>query len=196
MVLASASPRRKELLNGLGVPFDVYPADIPEEPIEGECCESLAIRLAREKAETVAAEFPKRWVLGADTIVVLPGDPEHLLGKPTSEAQAAAMLQALSGKEHWVLTGVALSLREDSNGEFQTKAWVEKSRVVFRPLSHQEIEGYVRTGEPMDKAGAYAIQGGAQGFVDHFEGSWSNIVGLPLESLRPRLVEIGLIDRG
>lgn len=194
LILASASPRRRDLLEEIQIDFEIIPAHIWEGRLDGEACEKLAMRLACEKATEIAKRHTNRWVLGADTIVTLPGNPERILGKPESDDDAVSMLLDLSGKEHWVQTGVALVKWSGETGEAKTIVWVEKSRVVFRDLTESEIREYVQTGEPMDKAGAYAIQGGAAAFVDHYEGSWTNIVGLPMESLSERLQEIGLLE--
>ncbi len=196
LILASASPRRRELLGELEIQFSILPANIPEVIKEGEDCFDLVIRLATEKAEAVSRNSPGRWVLGADTLVVLPTDPMEFLGKPSSPREAIDMLSKLSGQEHWVLTGVCLHKCEGEHEKPDQTAWYERSQVSFRELSQSEIVEYVQTGEPMDKAGAYAIQGGAKRFVDRYTGSWSNIVGLPLESLRLKLAEIGLVQCG
>ena len=195
LILASASPRRQELMGELNLPFSVYPSRIPETVAEGESSRSFAVRMAREKANAVANQFPGEWVLGADTIVVIPGAPETILGKPSTEREAFRMLRSLSGREHRVVTGVAL-VRNLEERKTDSHSWFEESRIFFRVLRESEIREYIKTGEPMDKAGAYAIQGGAKRFVDHYEGSWSNIVGLPMESLRLRLNELGLLGRG
>ncbi len=185
LVLGSASPRRAQLLRELGVAFVVRASDIPEVPAPGEAAAEFARRAAREKALAVAALSAGRWVLGADTIVVVDG---AILGKPTDAADACRMLGLLSGRRHQVMTGLALvgpdgALREDL---------VVDSGVTFRHLERDEIEGYVRTGEPLDKAGAYAIQGGAAPFVQEVSGSYSNIVGLPLDEVADLLRRHGV----
>jgi len=180
LILASASPRRRELLAELGVPFEVRPADADERPLPGEKPEAMVIRLALAKARAAAGEG--EIALGADTVVAL-GD--EIFGKPSGAAEAAAMLERLSGRSHDVWTGVALVARSaDAQRE---RACAERSRVVFHELAAEEIAGYVDSGEPLDRAGAYAIQGGAAGFVAGLEGSWSNVVGLPVERVRELL---------
>jgi len=172
LVLASASPRRAELLRAAGIRFEVVTADVDERQHSGEDAESYVRRLAAAKATRVAAAHPGRAVLGADTTVVVDGD---VLGKPADAAEAATMLARLSGRSHLVLTGVCLI---DPTGH--ADASVAFTTVEFRPLLADEIEGYVATGEPMDKAGAYAIQGGAGPFVTRIEGAHDNVVGLPV----------------
>ncbi len=170
LVLASASPRRRELLGQLGLRFTVAAADIDETPHPAEAPEAYVLRLAREKARAVAGRFPGAWVLAADTTVVL--GPE-LLGKPRDEAEARAMLARLSGRTHEVHTGVALAGRAE-------EALVVRTRVTFRTLSAGEIAWYAGTGEPLDKAGAYAVQGKGGFLVAAVEGSPTNVIGLPL----------------
>jgi len=184
LVLASASPRRRELLATLGVVFEVRPSDVDETPRPGEPAEALAIRLALAKARAVAGEG--ELVLGADTVVALGDEP---LGKPEDAAAARAMLARLSGRSHRVWTGVALV--EHGPGRLRTAAGAAATAVEFRPLAAAEIDAYVATGEPLDRAGAYAIQGGAAGFATRLEGSWSNVVGLPLETLPGLFARLG-----
>jgi septum formation protein len=172
LVLASASPRRRELLAAAGIPFRVDAADIPEIRRRGESPLAFARRLAREKAQAVAARHPQARVLAADTVVVL---GERALGKPRNTAEATRMLRALSGREHTVVTAFTLLA---PGRPPRTRA--VRTRVVFRPLSRAEIDAYVATGDPLDKAGAYAIQGGAAGMIDRVSGSYTNVVGLPL----------------
>jgi len=172
LILASASPRRQELLREAGIAFEVDPAHIHEERRSGEAPLAYALRLAEEKARTVAYRFPGRYVLGADTIVIA---DQHVLEKPRDHADAARMLRMLSGREHQVMTAVSL-VKPD--GHTDTRACA--TRVFFRLLSEEEIQRYVASTEPMDKAGAYAIQGGAAAFADRIEGEYSNVVGLPL----------------
>jgi len=172
LVLASASPRRQELLRAAGIDFVVRPADVDETPREGESAESYVLRLAEEKAR--AAWRPGETTLGADTVVAVEG---RLLGKPSDAEEAAAMLSLLSGRGHEVLTGVCLY-----NGE-QVRNAAERTRVEFLPLSEEEIAAYVASGEPLDKAGAYGIQGRASKFVRRIEGCYFNVVGLPVSRL-------------
>jgi septum formation protein len=185
LILASASPRRQELLREAGVVFEVYPAHIVEERAEKEAPRAYACRLAREKAQAVAAQFPGRFVLGADTIVVV---EDQVLEKPRGAADAARMLRLLSGRGHQVTTAVSLASPE---GGADTRC--ATTEVFFRQLRDEEIERYVAAGEPMDKAGAYAIQGGAGPWVQRIEGEYSNVVGLPLSLVKEMLRSRGLV---
>jgi septum formation protein len=171
LVLASASPRRQELLRNAGIPFEVQAAEIREETHPGELAKDCAERLAREKASAVAWQRPEDVVLGADTVVAVDGE---ILGKPADKADAIRMLRMLSGREHRVITGVALVLR----GKWFVAS--EITRVTFSEITEREISDYVATGEPMDKAGAYAIQGIASRWIPRIEGDYSNVVGLPV----------------
>lgn len=170
LCLASASPRRRALLKTIGVNVDVQACNIDETPYANESARDYVIRLAREKALAAVPSTPLP-TLGADTAVVLDG---HILGKPRSQRHAASMLRALSGRTHQVLTGVAVS------GPHGVLARCVETRVTFRTLSEAEISTYWETGEPVDKAGGYAIQGFAAIFVVSLEGSYSAVVGLPL----------------
>ncbi len=172
LVLASRSPRRVELLTRAGYRFEVAPADIDERRLDGEVPRELVRRLAREKAAAVAPRHPGAVVLGADTLVVVDG---AVLGKPDGAAGAAAMLRRLSGRAHEVLTGVALQAGD------RCRDGVQSTRVVFRALSPDDVAWYVATGESADKAGSYSIQGRASRFVTRIEGSYTNVVGLPIE---------------
>jgi septum formation protein len=178
LVLASASPRRRELLAQAGFSFEVHPAQIPEEPKPGEDPIAYVIRLAREKAQAVFDQLSANpetaanlAVLGADTTVTL---DNHILGKPADPADAARMLRLLSGRTHRVITGVAVVTAE------RTEVAAEVTGVKFLTLSDEEIAAYVASGEPMDKAGAYAIQGRAARWIPRIEGDYFNVVGLPL----------------
>ena len=173
IVLASASPRRLELLASAGIEFDVFASDIPEEPIPGEAPADFAVRLARDKAVATAARTEGRWFVGADTIVVCDGE---IMGKPADGADAVRMLKKLSGVSHEVITGYAIYDKERDG--IIAKPVVTK--VFFKTLRDEEITAYVATGCPMDKAGAYAIQGGAAYMVERIDGSYTNVVGLPL----------------
>jgi septum formation protein len=181
LVLASASPRRAELLRASGISFTVRVADVIETRRPDESPADYALRLAREKAEAVAQG--DELVLGADTIVVLGSE---IAGKPRDAADAARMLRALSGRWHEVLTGVCL-LRGR-----QARSALARTRVKFAPLSEEEIRWYVASGEPFDKAGAYAIQGYASLFVERIEGSYSNVVGLPVQMVYQLARELGV----
>ena len=195
-VLASASPRRRELLASLGLDFAVRPVDVPEVPEPGEAAARYVLRLARQKAAADAR--PGELVLAADTVVVLAPEPgeevageeaegghpgELLLEKPVDAADARRMLARIAGRRHTVLTGVAL-LRPAAGGEPAAEVTeVVASMVRMAPLTAAEIDWYVATGEPMDKAGAYAIQGLGAMFVDAVEGNYTNVVGLPLPTV-------------
>ena len=183
IILASASPRRRELLAGLGLTFRVIPSGAEERPWPGEKPASYALRNASDKARAVASRLPDpaaARILSADTIVVL-GDT--ILEKPLDAADAARMLATLSGRAHQVITGLVV---RDGDRE---RGLAVITEVVFRPLSAAEIADYVATGEPMDKAGAYAIQGGAAPFVQETRGSYTNVVGLPVDDLQRLLTE-------
>ena len=171
LILASGSPRRRELLTGLGVRFTVRAVDLDETPGDGEPPEETVLRLAREKA--AAQAHPGELVLAADTVVVIDG---QLLGKPRDPEDARRMLAMIAGREHTVLTGVAL---EDPGRDRRTAA-LERSRVRMASLTPEEIEWYVATGEPLDKAGSYAVQGIGALFVEEVYGNYTNVVGLPL----------------
>jgi len=171
LILASASPRRSELLRNAAIPFLVEPAHLPEQPLPDEKPLDYAQRLARGKALTVHARHPDDAVLGADTVVVV---DEHLLEKPADERDAVRMLRLLSGRAHQVITGVSLV----APGFERTEA--EITQVVFSALSEDEIGYYVETGEPMGKAGAYAIQGIASRWIERIDGCYFNVVGLPV----------------
>jgi septum formation protein len=177
LVLASGSPRRRELLNAVGLPFEVIVPDIVEEPLAMEAPGELVMRLAREKAQAVAGRLgprPRRVVLGSDTVVVVDGE---VLGKPRDPEDAVALLGRILGREHRVLTGVAVV--ESDTGT--SRVVHVESRVYMRPADEAEIRAYVATGEPLDKAGAYALQGEGRRFVERVEGSETNVIGLPLE---------------
>lgn len=179
LILASASPRRQELLRNALIPFSAQPAHIVEEHRPGESPEDFVRRLAREKASEVAgmreADNP---ILAADTEVVLNLASGTPLGKPVNADDAARMLQTLSGRSHYVITGVCLMWMK--NGEWQRRDAAETTVVSMHPISEDEINAYVATAEPMDKAGAYAIQGVASRWIPRIEGCYFNVVGLPV----------------
>jgi septum formation protein len=183
LVLASASPRRRELLDAAGIAFDVDTANVDETRVAGEAPDAYVERLARLKARTVAVRHPSRAVLGADTAVVIGDD---VLGKPADAADAAAMLRRLSGRAHEVLTGIALVWQG------RTHARVDRTVVYMSDLSDAEVAWYVASGEPMDKAGAYAIQGLASRFVTRIEGSYGTVVGLPVVSVLQLMAEANM----
>jgi septum formation protein len=171
LVLASASPRRQELLRSAGIAFEAQPAHIAEDPLPGESAKACAERLARDKALAIARQRPQDVVLGADTVVVVDG---QLLGKPSDAADAARMLRTLSGRVHQVITGVCIVV----SGHCEVAS--EATSVTMSEISEKEIADYVASGEPMDKAGAYAIQGIASRWIPRIEGDYSNVVGLPV----------------
>jgi len=171
LVLASASPRRQELLRNAGIPFEIQPAHVPEDPLPGEGAKECAERLAREKVLAISRQRPHDVVLGADTVVVIDNE---ILGKPADRADAVRMLRMLSGREHQVITGVCLVVR----GQWSVAS--ETTVVEMSEISGDEIAAYVATGEPMDKAGAYAIQGIASRWIPRIDGDYSNVVGLPV----------------
>jgi septum formation protein len=212
LVLASASPRRQELLRKAGLSFTVQPADVDETPLAGELPRPCAERLAREKALAVWSRRPEDLVLGADTIVVVEG---AVLGKPANADDAARMLRLLAGRVHRVITGVCLvkglasvdladgagsaspvqlagnSYEIQRTGNREVKTTSETTLVTMNGLCDEEIREYVRTGEPMDKAGAYAIQGMASRWIPRIEGDYSNVVGLPVALVYRMLREWG-----
>lgn len=176
IVLASASPRRTELMSLAGLQFTVVPADICEDLLEGETPAEHVMRLSREKADAVAAAVEGRFFIGADTVVVLDG---AILGKPADEADARRMLEALSGRDHEVVTGFTVF---DKVSSIHISRSVS-TEVTFKTLEEKEISAYIASGCPMDKAGAYAIQGGAVHFVRSISGSYTNVIGLPMTEL-------------
>jgi septum formation protein len=173
IVLASASPRRSELLESAGISFSVVPADIAEEALPGESPTAHVLRLAEGKALAVAGSAEGDYFIGADTVVVCDGE---IMGKPADAADARRMLTALSGKAHEVITGFSVYVGEQD----RLVSDAVSTRVIFKPLTVEEIDAYIATGCPFDKAGAYAIQGGAAYMVRGIEGSYTNVVGLPL----------------
>jgi septum formation protein len=199
LVLASASPRRRELLTQAGYTFTVHPAHIPEDPLPNEDPIAYVVRLARQKAELVFAEVSQariyseksdppevaapQWVVGADTTVVI---DNQILAKPIDAADAARMLRLLSGRTHRVITGVAVVTAQ------HTEVAAEVTGVRFLTLSEEEIAAYIATGEPMDKAGAYAIQGRAALWIPRIAGDYFNVVGLPLALVSTMLESVGM----
>jgi septum formation protein len=184
-ILASSSPRRRELLASIGVDFDVMPSNVPEVHREGEAPEEYVARLSRDKANALSQAHPSRWVIAADTTVFL---ADRLLEKPADGADAARMLATIAGQTHIVYTGVTLEHAE--SGYHETR--VAETEVRMLPLSSSDIEWYVGTGEPLDKAGAYAAQGVGAVFIDSIHGSYSNVVGLPLATLFQMLRRAGI----
>ena len=182
LILASASPRRADLLRAAGIPFEIFPVDIDERFREGEKPEDAVARLAEAKANAASASHPDALVLGADTTVVIRG---QALAKPANADDAARMLKLLSGRTHEVLTGVCVSFGA------RRLMHVEPTRVRMAHMSDAEIAWYVSTGEPFDKAGGYAVQGMASRFIEGIDGSYSNVVGLPVSSVYELLKELG-----
>ncbi len=187
LVLASASPRRRELLTALGYRFTVHPALLDEAVLPGEDPTGHVVRLSEAKARAVAGRerIAGRWFLGSDTVVVC---DNAILGKPRDEREAATMLQTLSGRTHEVFSGYAVFDRRQQ----QMRSGAVKTRVTFRALTAAEIAGYIATGEPLDKAGAYGIQGRAAALVKEIAGSYSSVVGLPLCEVVEALAAAGL----
>lgn len=186
MILASESPRRRELLAAVGVPFRVVPSGVDEIPRPGESPSRFVRRAALDKGEAVAKLYPSSFVLAADTIVVADG---RILGKPWGRAEARRMLSRLAGREHRVYTAICLLCRERGFRDVDT----EVTRVRFRPLTAAEIAAYARTGECDDKAGAYAAQGAGMLLIDRVAGSFSNVVGLPMTRVVAMLARARLI---
>ena len=186
VVLASSSPRRREILEKLGIMFDVIPSNADESDVAGSADETVMV-LAKRKAESVADKLNNSLVIGCDTLVALEND---VFGKPENTAQAEEMLSRLSGNTHRVLSG--LCLIDTATGE--TRVSRDETFVSFRTLSPEEIRAYVLSGEPMDKAGAYAIQGGAGRFVSEVNGSYDNIVGFPSELFLREVRQMGILE--
>ena len=182
-ILASSSPRRRELLTLIGIPHRVRPADIDETVLPGEVPDEHALRLAREKADVIAREFPSELVIAADTIVVL---DDRILGKPRTDEEAREMLRRLSGRTHTVVTAMACSL------DGRAASCVERVSVTFRDLGADEILKYVNTREPMDKAGAYGIQGYGATIVRRIDGDYFAVMGLSLVRLVDLMKEVGV----
>jgi septum formation protein len=194
LILASASPRRQELLRAAGIAVTVQPTNIPEIPLEGEAAKVFAERLAREKAWAIFKQRPTDFVLGADTVVVV---DKEILGKPRNPADAERMLRLLSGRTHEVITGICV-MGPINNAAANAKAETalgdtrsETTVVTMNPMGDEEIRAYIATGEPMDKAGAYAIQGMASRWIPRIEGDYSNVVGLPVALVYRMLKEAG-----
>jgi septum formation protein len=183
VVLASQSPRRRQLLDLIGIAHEVRPANIDETPRPREAPRRHAERLAREKASAIATRDPDLITIGADTVVVV---NRKVLGKPVDAAEAAWMLEMLSGREHTVITAVAVARGR------KIRSSIEEVRVKFRRLRQDEIEAYVATGEPMDKAGAYGIQGFGATIVEHIDGDYFAVMGLSLVRLVGLLRDVGV----
>ncbi len=189
IVLASASPRRRELLAQVGIDFQVVPSNADETLLANETPEAHVVRLSYDKAMEVAdrPDQAGRWFIGSDTVVVR---DDVILGKPVDAAEAAEMLASLSGRSHRVISGYAIHDRKSD----RTLSAAVTTRVFFKDLTTREIEGYIATGEPFDKAGAYAIQGVGSFMVPKIEGSYTNVVGLPLCEVIAALEELGAVE--
>jgi septum formation protein len=186
-VLASESPRRRDILKSVGLKFKIVPAYVNEDYLAGESPQEHVKRLARDKAMVIASKYPEAWVLGADTIVVIDG---IILGKPKNKAQAKKMLKRLSGREHKVFTG--FSITRIASKAFQTK--VIQSAVRFKTISPEELDWYLACDEPYDKAGGYAIQGKGAYFIQSIRGSYTNVIGLPLCEVLETLKKFNAIN--
>lgn len=185
LVLASASPRRRELLLSIGLDFEVVPSRIEERRGKAEDPQTYVLRLSREKAEEVASRRPEAWVIGADTTVYI---DDTILEKPSDPPDAARMLRMISGREHTVFTGITLLGPSASSRESR----VVSTQVTMIGLTDEEIAWYVATGEPMDKAGAYAVQGVGAMFISSIRGNYTNVVGLPLSVLFDMMRQAGI----
>jgi septum formation protein len=183
-ILASASPRRRQWMEALQIPFEVWAPEVDETPLEGEEPGAMVARLARAKAEAVAQANPDRWVIAADTTVAV---DHHVLGKPVDAADAARMLMMIQGRAHEVHTGLCL-LRND-----QAHTLVDTAEVFLRPVTPAQARWYAATGEPMDKAGGYAAQGMAALFIDRIEGSFATVMGFPVERFGELVGRLGLL---
>ena len=186
-ILASASPRRRELLQSVGLKFNIIPAHVNENYLSGESPRQHVKRLSTDKAIIIARKYPEAWVLGADTIVVIDG---LILGKPKNEAQARKMLQKLSGREHKVFTGFTIA--HVAAKIYKTK--VIQSAVQFKTISPKEMDWYVSCDEPYDKAGGYAVQGKGAYFIQSIRGSYTNVIGLPLCEVLEELKKLKAIN--
>ena len=190
LILASQSPRRYELLKQVGFDFKVVPSRVTEDYVQTESPQEHVLRLAKAKVRDVAGEYPDCWVIAADTIVYINGS---ILGKPKDRQEAVDMLRRLSGQEHWVLTGFSVCHLKKKKGDQEAV----QTAVKVKGLSPGEIEWYVQTGEPFDKAGGYAIQGIGSFMIESIRGSYTNVVGLPLCELiqmLSRLEAVKMVD--
>ena len=187
LILASSSPRRRDLLSALGLSFQVVIPEIQEIPAPHEAPRDFALRVAEKKAQVVGEQYPHAWVVGADTVVVLEGE---ILGKPRDRDDAKRMLRQLADREHIVVTAYVLV----KVGEGKKTSGVEETRVKIDSLEEHEIDWYVNTGEPLDKAGGYAIQGKGAFMVEWIEGSYTYVVGFPLCQIMRLFKEAGVVD--
>jgi len=187
LILASASPRRRQFLSDLSLHFTVLPADIDETPLPGESPAAFALRMAEEKAAVVARLHPASWVLAADTVVTIDGE---IIGKPADAVHAVEILRQLRDRTHQVITGLALRCVQESC----IVSCAETTQVTFADFPDAVLTAYVRTGEPLDKAGAYGIQAGGAFLVKELRGSCSNVIGLPLDRCLALLLRHGIIS--
>ena len=183
-ILASGSPRRRQWMEALQIPYEVWKPEVDETPLPGEDPEAMVDRLAQAKAEIVAQVNPGRWVIAADTTVAV---DHHVLGKPVDVDDAVRMLGLIQGRNHEVHTG--LCLRRDA----EVHSLVDTAEVFLRPVSEAQARWYASTGEPMDKAGAYAVQGIAALFIDRIEGSFATVMGFPVERFGELTRSLGLL---
>lgn len=184
VILASGSPRRRQWMEALGIPFQIISPDLDETPLPGEEPADLVLRLAKAKAALVAAQHPGRWVIAADTTVAV---DHHTLNKPVDVEDAVRMVRLIQGRNHEVHTGFCLMR------DAEIHAFVDTAEVFLRPVSEAQARWYVATGEPMDKAGAYAVQGIAALFIERIEGSFSTVMGFPVERFGGLLKELSLL---
>ncbi|WP_243303448.1 Maf family protein [Geothrix oryzisoli] len=184
LILASSSPRRRHWLEAMRLPFEIQTPEVDETPLLDEEPGDLVLRLAELKAEVVARRNPDRWVMAADTTVAV---DHHTLNKPADVEDAVRMLTLIQGRAHQVHTGFCLQRNDD------TYSFVDTAQVVFRPLSEAQIRWYIATREPMDKAGSYAIQGIGALFIEGVEGSFSTVMGLPVERMGDLFLQLGLL---
>ncbi len=186
IILASVSPRRQELLKGIGIKFDVIPSGANEDALDGETPRGHVLRLSKKKSFAVSQNNPDAWVLGADTVVIIDGE---VLGKPGTQKEARIMLKKLSGREHRVITGFTIV---NKSTDVIISDAVESS-VLFKEILEDEMNWYVKTEEPYDKAGGYAVQGMAAFFVSEIHGSYTNVIGLPLTEVVMALRRVGAL---
>jgi len=186
LILASSSPRRRYLLEQAGLTFAVIPSTVDESSVPTDIPEEHVRLLAEAKANEISESYPDNWVIGADTVVLIDG---NILGKPDSATSARQMLETLSGKTHRVLTGFCICRKANGRSFCETV----ESKVLFKTLSDGEIDWYIRTGEPFDKAGGYAVQGLGSFFVKRIEGSYTNVVGLPICEVMEYLLSEGVV---
>ncbi|MBW2039682.1 MAG: septum formation protein Maf [Deltaproteobacteria bacterium] len=187
LILASSSPRRRSLLSSLGFEFGVIPAEVNEIPSSHESPKDFALRVAERKALVIGEKYPQNWIIGADTVVAIGGE---ILGKPRGKDEAKRMLERLADKEHLVITGYCLLKLADG----KRIEGAEETRVKIKSLEEREMDWYINTGEPFDKAGGYAIQGKGAFMVEWIQGSYTNVVGLPLCQLIELLKDLEVID--